>query len=242
MRSEGFYLEAKLEGVNILFTIDTGATRTIISERVYKSIPDERRPQLKKSVGLTDASGHPLSQLGTAIFEVQLANGAQFSGEIIVADIKDEGLFGHDLLKQGQSEILYEKDAIRFMGVQIPCVLVGGATNVRKVVSADRFTIPGYCEKIIDVFIQISPEDNMDTVLLEPCTAFQDKYGLIMASSLSDLQNKVTHKVRLLNPGPVDVAINQNVTIGTAEAVYDVSTFMDYEMKLTVLTCPLCVG
>ena len=99
MRSEGFYLESKLEGVNILFTIDTGATRTIISEHVYKSIPDERRPQLKKSVGLTDASGHPLSQLGTAVFEVQLANGVQFSGEIIVADIEDEGLFGHDLLK-----------------------------------------------------------------------------------------------------------------------------------------------
>ena len=229
MRSEGFYLEAKLEGVNILFTIDTGATRTIISERVYKSIPDERRPQLKKSVGLTDASGHPLSQLGTAVFEVQLANGVQFSGEIIVADIEDEGLFGHDLLKQGQSEILYEKYAIRFMGVQIPCVLVGGASNVRKVVSADRFTIPGYCEKIIDVFVRISPEDNIGTVLLEPCTAFQDKYGLIMASSLSDLQNKVTHKVRLLNPGPVDVAINQDVTIGIAEAVCDVSTFMDYE-------------
>ena len=144
MRSEGFYLQAKLEGVNILFTIDTGATRTIISEDFYKSIPDERRPQLKKSVGLTDASGHPLSQLGTAVFEVQLANGVQFSGEIIVADIEDEGLFGHDLLKQGQSEILYEKDAIRFMGVHIPCVLVGGATNVRKVVSADPFTIPGY--------------------------------------------------------------------------------------------------
>ena len=65
--------------------------------------------------------------------------------------------------------------------------------------------------------------------LLEPCTAFQDKYGLIMASSLSDLQNKVTHKVRLLNPGPVDAAINQDVTIGIAEAVCDVSTFMDYE-------------
>ena len=46
-----------------------------------------------------------------AVFEVQLANGVQFSGEIIVADIEDEGLFGHDLLKQGQSEILYEKDA-----------------------------------------------------------------------------------------------------------------------------------
>ena len=46
LRSEGFYLEADIEWANVLFTIDTGATRTDISERVYNSISEGHRPKL----------------------------------------------------------------------------------------------------------------------------------------------------------------------------------------------------
>ena len=48
VRSDGFYLEASVEGVKMVFTIDTGATKTVISERVYHSIPVSQRPVLRK--------------------------------------------------------------------------------------------------------------------------------------------------------------------------------------------------
>ena len=70
LHSDEFYLDAEVEGVNILFTIDTGATKTIISEKVYNSMPEACRPQLMQSATLSDAAGQPLSQLGTAIFSV----------------------------------------------------------------------------------------------------------------------------------------------------------------------------
>ena len=44
----------------LVFTIDTGASKTIISERVYKSIPLANRPMLSKTTELTEASGQPL--------------------------------------------------------------------------------------------------------------------------------------------------------------------------------------
>ena len=42
--SDGFYLEAKVNGEKMVFSIDTGATKTIISERDYKSISSANRP------------------------------------------------------------------------------------------------------------------------------------------------------------------------------------------------------
>ena len=55
------------------FTVDTGATRTIISQRVYNAIPKDQRPSQQMTTGLTDASGKTLGQFGTAIFSIELA-------------------------------------------------------------------------------------------------------------------------------------------------------------------------
>lgn len=91
-----------------MFTIDTGATLTVISERVYNSIPEGQRPKLNKCAGLTGASGQPLSQQGSAVFTITLVSGIKFKSEIMVANSEDKGLFGHDLLNQGEvSKFVY---------------------------------------------------------------------------------------------------------------------------------------
>ena len=215
-RSEGFYLEADIEGANVLFTIDTGATRTVISERVYNSIPEGQRPKLNKCAGLIDASGQPLSQKGSAVFTITLASGVKFKSEIMVANIEDEGLFGHDLLNQGGPEILYTEGAIRFMGVSIPCKQINKSSPIGKVRAADNFTIPGHNEIIIHAFVDRSEEDDLHerAVILEPNSDFQDKYGQFMASSLSDFNSKATHKVRILNPFAHSIKINQDTVLG----------------------------
>ena len=224
VRSDGFYLEASVEGVKMTFTIDTGATKTVISEKIYNSIPQSKRPKLTKTAGLTEASGQPLLQLGTALFSVVL-DGVQFSTDIIVANIEDDGLFGHDLLSEGDAHILYDERALVFLGVQIPCIQVDSTPKIRRITAADRFVIPGHSEKIIDVFVNRLQGDDQQksSVLLEPSLEFQDRYGLFMASSLSDLNSNVTHKVRLLNPNKFDISINQDATLGTAEEVSEIS-------------------
>ena len=72
----------------MVFTIDTGASKTIISDWVYKSIPSANMPILNKTTGFTEASGQPLSQLSTAEFTITL-DGNQFKADIIVANIED---------------------------------------------------------------------------------------------------------------------------------------------------------
>ncbi|MEW8546855.1 MAG: aspartyl protease family protein, partial [Candidatus Thiodiazotropha sp.] len=65
-RSDGVYVEGAIEGFKMTFTADTGATRSIISRRVFDKISLENRPQLRKSVGLLSVSGTPLKEYGCA--------------------------------------------------------------------------------------------------------------------------------------------------------------------------------
>ncbi len=69
---KGVYLEGRVSGVEVTFTADTGATRTVISDSVYHQIPSEQRPKLKKSSCLAGANGKPLTELGKGLFNIQL--------------------------------------------------------------------------------------------------------------------------------------------------------------------------
>ena len=229
--SNGFYIKASIEAVDMTFTIDTGATKTVISERVYNAIPKSQRPTLKPTNGLTDATGQPLPQLGTAVFRIRLAPELNFESDIIVANIEDDGLLGHDLLTFGRAHLLYDEDVLQFMGVKLTCMRVGTSPRVRQLFAADHFIIPGYCEKVIDVYVQRCRQDDNSngTVLLEPSLEFMERYGLIMAASLSDLNSRVTHKVRILNPNQFEVHINQDVKLGTAENVSEIVSLIQEE-------------
>ena len=127
----------------MVFSIDTGATKSIISERVYKSIPSANRPKLSKTTWLTDASGQPLSQLGIAEFTITL-DGVRFKADIIVANIEDDGLFGHDFLSLGDAHLLYDECALMFMGVHIPCINVHSTPRIGRITAADHLEVPAY--------------------------------------------------------------------------------------------------
>jgi hypothetical protein len=47
-RTDGIYLKGTLANVQLFFTIDTGAVRSVISKRVYDKIPACNRPLLEK--------------------------------------------------------------------------------------------------------------------------------------------------------------------------------------------------
>ena len=127
---DGLYVDGLINGVNMLFNIDTGATCTVISDRVYNSNPKEERPILTQCTKPTDALGQSLPQHGRAMFDIELDDGRKFSHEILVARIEDDGLFGHDLLRQGRAAILYNKNILRFMGASLPCIKISNSVPV----------------------------------------------------------------------------------------------------------------
>ena len=123
---DGLYVDGVINGVKMLFNIDTGVACTVISDRVYNSIPEEERPILTRCTETTGASGQSLSQQGYAVFNIELDNGLKFSHEIMVAGMEDDGLLGHDLL----AAILYNKSILRFMDTSIPCKKISKSVSV----------------------------------------------------------------------------------------------------------------
>ena len=94
---KGIYVDGKVEEVKLKFTANTGATVTILSERVFKQIPAEKRPQLNGSSMLKDVSGYPVTEHGTAKVHLELGP-LKLTQTVVVADIEDDALLGDDVI------------------------------------------------------------------------------------------------------------------------------------------------
>ena len=223
--SHGVYVKGTVEGVPVLFTADTGATRTVISDRIYNKMDRAERPILKKSACLTGPGGIPLKELGKAMFRMTLGS-LQLDQELYVAEIEDDALLGVDILQNGENgpaDILLSKGLIFLNDKEIPCIQVGLEDKARKVTAANDCTIPGHSEAIIEVYVDRQVQDDIldqTDFLIEPTEHFMNAYPLQMGASLVDLNWAPTSKVRLMNPLPTPVTIRQDAVVGQAEAVH----------------------
>jgi hypothetical protein len=224
MRSDGVYVDGSIQGIKVTFTADTGAARTVISSKLFRKIPNSKKPRLERSSALASVNGQPLTEMGKAVFNITLGN-LTLDSELIVAEIEDEALLGLDILmkgKGGPADIKLTEGLILLDGIAIPCTQIGQPEPVRKITAADDFIIPPRSEVIIDVFVDKFHSDNLSgpqNYLLEPNNFFVEKYPVAMASCLVDITHEVTNKVRLMNPFDHEVEIRQDTVLGEAEKV-----------------------
>ncbi|CAC5411489.1 unnamed protein product [Mytilus coruscus] len=202
---DGMYVKGFIEGVDSIFTADTGACKTVLSEKIFNKIPLLQRPKLRKTSPLTGASGESVKLLGKANFNIILES-LEIVAEIVVAHIENQCLLGIDIFQGqqgGPADILLSKGVINLKGVSIPCIQVKKSEIIRKVTAADHYIIPGYCEAVIDVYIERNENDGL----------LASKEFMIEPS-----ENNVTVKARVLNPSSDEVSIKQDTIIGKASS------------------------
>ena len=221
---DGVYIRGSVQGYPLLFTTDTGASKTIISNRVFESLKPEDRPELEETSKLVGASGVSIKERGNGIFCLKLGS-VKMEVEAIVAEIDDDGLLGVDILqngKNGPADLLMSKGVLMIDKKEIPIIQVGVNDRVRKVTAADHFVIPAQTECVIDVYIERREYDDFSSekeYVVEPTDHFQAEYPLQMASTLVDINRACTCKVRMLNPFPTAMSIKQDAVIGRAEPI-----------------------
>ncbi|MCG8032791.1 MAG: retroviral-like aspartic protease family protein, partial [Candidatus Thiodiazotropha taylori] len=221
---DGIYIRGTVQGYPILFTADTGASKTVLSKRVYESMRSEDRPELGKASKLIGAGGTTIKDLGKGDFSIQLGT-VSLKIEAIVADIDDDGLIGVDVLQsssKGPTDILMSKGVLMINEQEVPIIQIGVRTRIRRVTAADHFVIPPQSEAVVDVFIERQEYDDFSTeqdYLIEPTEHFRTTYPLQMAPSLTNISKSCTGKVRLLNPFPTAVSIKQDAVVGQAEPI-----------------------
>ena len=94
---------------------------------------------------------------------------------------------------------MLSKGILRLRGLDIEILRVGKDLRTRKVTPADHYLVPSYCEQVIDVFIERFPEDDNEEhkdMVVEPCENFNERYPLVMASTLVDINASPTQKMR----------------------------------------------
>ncbi|KAH3836702.1 hypothetical protein DPMN_110075 [Dreissena polymorpha] len=220
---DGLYVKCFVNEKPIIFTLVTGASRTIISTRVYQRLPERSRPSLSKGASLKGACGAPITDMGKGMFELRLGKMEKLQ-EIIVAEIEDDALLGYDVLvnKSGKpADLLLSREIIMLEGYEIPCISKAKCSEARRATVAEDINIPGNSEALVDVFVnRIEWDDALSgDFLIEPYQAFKEGYQLIMTATMVDIYRSPTCKVRLMNPFSQDVDLRRDAEIGVAKRV-----------------------
>ena len=130
---DGIYIRGKVQGYPLLFTADTGASRTIISRRFYEEMAQKDKPILSKTSKLVGASGMTINELGKGTFNMKLGP-VKLEIEAIVAEIEDEGLLGVDMLQNGNagpSDLLMSKGVLKIDKQEVPIIQIGIINRIR---------------------------------------------------------------------------------------------------------------
>ena len=217
-RDPGVYIKGHIQGVSVWFTVDTGAGRTLVSQRIFNKIIklNPSIPVLDKNVNLVQADGNSLKELGNVLLEFKLGP-LSLNKEVTVADITDDVLLGIDF--STKLDVVTTENKVRIDNEDIPCICVY-PSSTRRVSSKQDFIVPPMSEAIIESKVEEVVDRSGfhgQSYVIEPLLDFTDKYGLLTAASLVNVDDNKTVMVRVMNPGISAVTIKRNVVLGLAE-------------------------
>ena len=217
----GIYVSGTLEGIDVNYTIDTGATATVVSSKIYQNIPESNRPELKRQTAkdLVNADGRPIVTWGRGHFSMTMGS-LELRRELYVAEIEDDVLLGADLMLRdgdGPADLILSEGKMVFKGITIKVeqVITGAPCQVRKAYAADHYVIPGMSEAILDLFVdKHGCVDGDNHILIEGAPQFVENHSVVVAPCLVDAANNATVKVRVLNPFTQAVSVKQDTVVG----------------------------
>ncbi|CAG2199229.1 unnamed protein product [Mytilus edulis] len=107
---KGIFVELSIQDVPVKFVVDTGATLTLISTRVYDLIPDLCRPNL--------------SPRGKVNFTLDFGK-EKFTSEAVVTDLQVDGILGLDFMKKNKCLIDVSANLLHIDNFKVPLCVQG---------------------------------------------------------------------------------------------------------------------
>ena len=143
-------IEGEIHGIIIKFLIDTGSAITLISRVVLESINDYNMEELYKvpfEVWL--ANGNKLQVMSGSKMKITLGS-KQLMQDVVVADIKAEGISGIDFLGNHQCVLNVAKSEMKLDGDNIPLTVEGlPVSRCCRITTMENEVVPPEQEKLI---------------------------------------------------------------------------------------------
>ena len=154
-KAPGVYVKDSIYGMPGWSTVDTGASRIIVSMKTFKNIQKHKTVELDTTTQtpLEQADGSKLDDAGIALLDMELGK-ARVIKDITVADISDEVLLGLDISES--FDVLTSSSEVIIDGIAIPAFIVKPLD----------ITIPALSEIIVDVHVECEMEHPTECVCL----------------------------------------------------------------------------
>ncbi|MES9904881.1 MAG: pol polyprotein, partial [Sedimenticola sp.] len=216
---QGYFLAAKINDNFVTFLIDSGASSTILSNKVIEKWPYLIRPKLTPVQStLITVTGEATPFLGKT--KIELCMGKQkIEQNVLVADIEMDGILGLDFLLTNQCDIMLSKGYITLKGERIPCFVNSEADHdiCCRIAVGETVEIPPETEIIVSGK-PIDPINRHKVGILEPKNGFMEKTGLMVARVLVDPKFGSV-PIRLANFKKTPCTIYENTVAAVFEPV-----------------------
>ena len=144
----GLYVNVIIQGEKTKVLVDTGATVTLVSTRLYNKLSETVRPNLHTvKQTIMSANGTPLSVRGKSEFNFTIDK-KTYHNDAVVTDIKVDGILGLDFLKANNCTIDMSKEVLNINGKDIR-MSIEGSLGCFRVTAVETVSIPPRSEVII---------------------------------------------------------------------------------------------
>ena len=227
----GLYLPGFLGGSRVMWLIDTGAARSVLSFEVYNSLPASVKFSLSsENSAIALANGQQAKTYGVGHVVMRLGN-SEFQMHVIVAEIEDEGILGMDFLSQVDSRIDIATNQLSINGEVFDCSdFKNQPVSSRCMVRRSTMIEPN-TEVIVPVLVHkrsfnLDPQSSqLGTRLLEPClNSHLQQKGLYVARTLVDVTEDRVVPLRVFNVSNEVFHLAAETVIALAKPVTDVTS------------------
>lgn len=142
------WVQAKVEGEDVMFCLDSGASRVIMKSEQYWLIPECKRPELmSKNVLLKQADGSTFQIDGVALLNVQVGE-CNIKMPVYVAPVSDN-LLGLNFLRKVCAQVDLDRLQLVIGDQRIDCRSRDNKPLYARVVAACDIRVPGEHEIVV---------------------------------------------------------------------------------------------
>ena len=197
--------------------IDTGTTKSCISEKYYQQLPSTKI-QCLKNISVKSATGSNLTPLGIIYCSFELGKIRFNSNLIVCKNLTRPLILGRDFLMQNHITVHYAEDGKCILDYQqnelIASILVEDKPHLRMTHSV---TLPGRMLVIVCIYNNLDPSQSGYLYEIEPCDTLNEKCPNLYVIPM--IHNVDVHKTEhiplvVINFAPDEIYLLKGETMG----------------------------
>ena len=197
--------------------IDTGATKSCISERYYQQLPSTKL-QCLKNISVKSATGSNLTPLGMIHCSFELGKITFNSNLIVCRNLTRPLILGRDFLLQHHITVHYATDGKCILDYQQHELIASiDIEDKPQLNMTHSVTIPGRTLAIVCIYNNLDPNQDGSLYEIEPCSILNDKYPNLCVIPM--IHNVDVHRTEhlplvVINFASDDIHLSKGETMG----------------------------